>query len=249
MQGCEGHHNDKLLPRGECQLWDLKTHKRVAALKGSGRAVLCVAFTPDGKGLLTGGEGKVFLYDTATQRQVAELPGLSGPVLALAVSPDGKTLAASAGNQVKLYDLGERKAKAVLDGRREGVRITGLAFVDEGNLLAASGTDGQTTLWDVAAGKWRTPLPAQPTPIVSLAATRDGQTLALGCADRLVRIVDVRTGQLRAVLPGHTREVLGVAFSNDRGFLVSAGTAQSEWYVAGGEIKVWRSIGSGRGPG
>jgi WD40 repeat protein len=56
------HPDDPLWPV-TAELWEVASRKRVASLKGHSGAVLCLAFTPDGKTLASlGGEGTVRLW-------------------------------------------------------------------------------------------------------------------------------------------------------------------------------------------
>jgi WD40 repeat protein len=52
--------------------------------------VFCLAFSPDGKRILSGASnGKLLLWDTATGALIRSFEGLSGKVFAVAFSPNG----------------------------------------------------------------------------------------------------------------------------------------------------------------
>src|SRR5436190_12659145 len=74
-------------------------------LKGHGGAVQAVAFSPDGKRLATGGDGKtVSVWDVTTGQQLFVARGQSG-IQGLAFSPDGRQLAcAGADGTVRIFD-------------------------------------------------------------------------------------------------------------------------------------------------
>src|SRR5262249_21442093 len=74
-------------------------------------AVFGVAFTPDGRTLLTAGqEGLIRVWDVATRREVRHWRGHEGGVLALALSGDGRTLATGGRDSVvRLWDVASGK--------------------------------------------------------------------------------------------------------------------------------------------
>ncbi len=84
---------------GELVLWDFQTGKELAKLEGHKYQVRCVAFSPDGKVLASGGGsvyqsyGDVILWDVAKREQLTALNGHTSLVLSAAFSPDGKHLA------------------------------------------------------------------------------------------------------------------------------------------------------------
>ena len=57
---------------GTIRLWDVATHRQIAALTGPGGPVTSVAFSPDGTTLAAGNaDGTVRLWDVATHRQIS----------------------------------------------------------------------------------------------------------------------------------------------------------------------------------
>jgi WD40 repeat protein len=147
--------------KGELKLWDLAAGKEKAALEGFEGEVWCLAFSPDGALLATGGDkGVIRLWDVAKEKEVAALQGHKGGVVALAFSPDGKFLASGGDDpssnppagELKLWDVAARKERDALSGHREAVHA--LAFDRVGKKLASAGSEGGVKVWAVtAAGK------------------------------------------------------------------------------------------------
>jgi WD40 repeat protein len=81
--------------------------RKRSALKGHTSLVRALAFSPDGRTLLTGGgDGTVRLWDLATGQETACLNWGLGPVQAVAFAPDGMTAAASGDSaEVMIWDV------------------------------------------------------------------------------------------------------------------------------------------------
>jgi WD40 repeat protein len=82
------------------KIWDVSTRREAAVLGGHPQAVLCLAFSHDGKFLATGGGrnheyGEVKLWEVGTWKERAILGGFSLWVEALSFSRDSSTLRAS----------------------------------------------------------------------------------------------------------------------------------------------------------
>jgi WD40 repeat protein len=102
------------------RLWDTATGSELRPLGGHQDAVLCLAYAPGGKSLISGGrDGRVIRWDAATGKELGSYlaqhpPGLPldarQAVRAVAVSPHGRTIAAGSDrNTVYLWDLASGK--------------------------------------------------------------------------------------------------------------------------------------------
>jgi len=97
------------------ELWDTGSGKRLATFHGHKGNVTHVAFLPDGKSLLSGGDdydGTIRLWDVASGRNTAtasvDTPDDKMNLLGCTLSPDGKTLATALSEKIKLWDVRAR---------------------------------------------------------------------------------------------------------------------------------------------
>src|SRR5262245_56187959 len=75
---------------------------RLHTLRGSGREIINLAFSPDGQSRAAGDqEGTVSLWEVNTRKLQHGLHNSADPVWCVAFSPDGKTLATAQGSWVR----------------------------------------------------------------------------------------------------------------------------------------------------
>ena len=208
----------------------------IASLTGHTDRVHAVAFSRDGRTLLSGSyDGTARLWDVATHRQIgAPLNGHDGEVYSVAFSPQGNVVATGADDgMVRLWDVAtHRQIGAPLNGH-DG-EINAVAFSPDGTILASGGDDdGVVRLWDVASHRQiGVPLLGHSDVVYSVAFSPDGTILASGGADGTVRLWFVASHrQIGVPLLGQGGVVYSVAFSPDGKILASG--------AADGIIRLW----------
>jgi WD40 repeat protein len=98
-----------LFTRGEVRVWDAETGQESLLLLGHKGTVRSVAFSPDGKRIVSGGEDRtVRLWDAQTGVETLTLEGHLAAVTSVAFSPDGQRIASACCRQLKVWDGGTR---------------------------------------------------------------------------------------------------------------------------------------------
>ena len=181
-----------------------------------------VAFSPDGRRIVTGGPdntGKV--WDAVTGQELFTLKGHPGPVMGLAFSPDGKRIVIGSGDGyspggAKVWDAETGQEVFTLKGR---VRIWSVAFSADGKRIVTGDGDvykpGKVKVWDAATGQEVMEINGHSNEVWSVAFSADGKRIVTGCLDKAVRVFDAETGKIVHTLSGHTMGVWSVAFSPD----------------------------------
>ncbi|WP_414573111.1 TIR domain-containing protein [Nostoc sp. CCY 9925] len=244
------HKNNNILVSGSkngiIRLWNItsKTSKRLKS--DDTYTIRCIAFSPDGKTLASGGEdGKIRVWyddnnwevfnNLNTQPEVISHPDIK-QVRALVFSPDGKTIAIGCINNEKDSRYSEHKIRfwsiatknwtgLPLNAHKHLIRSLTYHPKSEKNLLL-SGGDGRTIrFWDTQTRECKYVIKGYANRIWSIATSYDCNTIACCGEDNQIRILNKTNSSYKSIqiLSKHTDWVWSVAFSQDNKFLASAG--------------------------
>lgn len=184
----------------------------VATLKGHTEIVYAVAFSPDGKYVVTGSFDKTLkLWETATGKEIKSFGGPAGHqnlVLSVAFSPNGRVLASGAADHTaKLWDARDVTPAAPIKTLPHANLVDAVAFNPTGTLLATGGHDGKVSIWDVDKGQPVRHITAHTAPMLAqiycVTWSPDGKYLVSGSLDRSLKLWDAATGSLVREFKGY----------------------------------------------
>jgi WD40 repeat protein len=227
-------------------VWDLESGKERHTLKGPSSSILGVAFSPDGKYVLSGsgggtkGFGELWVWDAATGKPVRSVLADRDQVFSFSVSPDSRRVATMGYDRiVRVWDIETGKELLAFAGHKKETPgdSMAVAFSPDGRLIASgiSGREGMLRLWDARTGKEVHAIKAHGLGVRALAFSPKGDLLATGghgsntlVRDDTVKLWDVKTGKMVSSNTRYpTESVHTLAFSAD-----------GEWLAVGAYTKV-----------
>ena len=120
-----------------------------------------VAFSPDGKTLLTGGSGEAArFWNAATGKRIGSTPAHVGSTYAAAFSPDGKVVVTGGDDKLaRIWDAASGESIAAPLVHTD--LVLAVAFSPDGKSIFTGSADKSARLWNSATGQpighpWRT---------------------------------------------------------------------------------------------
>lgn len=197
-------------------------------LKAHTDTVQQVAFSPDGKTIVSVSSDKNLKLWSVDGKLIRTLTGHTAEVLNVAFSPDGKAIASSSIDQtVKLWST-EGTLLKTLTGHSD--RVTGVAFSPQGNLIASASWDKTIKLWKIDGTLVKT-LADHRDAAIKVAFNPQGNLIASTSLDRTIKLWKT-DGTLVKTLEGSKDVISGLAWSPDGTMFASC-----SW---DGPIKIWK---------
>ncbi|KAM3506645.1 hypothetical protein MY10362_002234 [Beauveria mimosiformis] len=94
-------------------------------------------------------------------------------------------------------------------------QVNHVTFSPDGSLIASSGWDNHTKLWNARDGKFINTLRGHVAPVYQCAFSADSRLLVTASKDTTLKVWSMATHKLAADLPGHQDEVYAVDWSPD----------------------------------
>ncbi|MEW6672968.1 MAG: PDZ domain-containing protein, partial [Thermodesulfobacteriota bacterium] len=184
-------------PTTDAKPVDADISARIFAPTGQ-HEILSVAFSPDGRQVVSGGNVKnsLKLWDIATGRDLKTFAGDSDAVYAVAFSPDGRyVLSGSANHTMKLWDVAALKEIRAFTASIKDDLIDAVAFSPDGRYALSGASDRMLRLWDIASGGEVRAFGGHAGWVSAVVFSPDGRYALSGSWDATLKLWDVAGGK------------------------------------------------------
>jgi len=215
------------------RVWDAQTGSELMTLGDRKSDVERIAFSPDGKRIISGDRaGDVKIWDATTGEMLTAIHAHPDSIGCVAINSDGSRIASAGSTDklIKVWDAHTGVQVASLSGDREQPGGS-LAFSPDGKHIV-SGWGNHIRMWETGTGSGLRTLHGHEGGITALAFSLDGKRIISGSADGTAKLWDVSADREATKLMVHQGPLdsISVAFSPDAKRMVSN---------VDGMVKVW----------
>jgi WD40 repeat protein len=232
-------------------LYDLQSETPARVVTSHPSAITSVAFTRDGKSLISGS------HDRTTRRVAIDggtvewtVPGYWEQVNSVAILRDGSLIATGTSDlrfagrllkadsrqlgpgAVRLWDARSGRLLRRLGDPSE--QVMAVALSPDGQYVASGGASadgsGSVRLWNAESGTPVWSKQDHSSDVIAVAFTSDGSTFATADTDGLIKLRDPKTGAVVQTLDGHKDGATSIDFSTD-GRLLACGAGDGVTHV------------------
>ena len=214
---------------------DVATGEEIHIIASHFAGVTSVAYSPDGKQVLSGSAGdRLLAWDALSGRFLRRIS--TDIATGIALTADGKQ-ALTAGTDRKLHIWNTETGKEVRTIAGHGDEVLAVALSPDGKKAASAGADYSVRLWDVASGKELRLLEVHSGLVSCIDFSPDGRRIVTGNEDSKIRVWNLNDSSEPRIFNGHKREVTSVAFTADGKHILSGSKDRTLrlWDVGTGE--------------
>jgi WD40 repeat protein len=183
------------------ELLDLTKPERylAATLEGHIEPIQSLIWTPDGKGIITGGSQRIFVWDVAEKKATKRFTeSLLGDITCLAVSKDGETLFvadSATGGAGFIHQFHLPTAKHTATWKAHDDTIYSLEISLDGQQILSCGADSIVKLWDAKTRQSIATFEGHTNHVLAATFNHDGTQIASAGADREIKLWDIKSGE------------------------------------------------------
>ncbi|MFN0199802.1 MAG: c-type cytochrome domain-containing protein [Planctomycetaceae bacterium] len=190
--------------------------------------VLALAFSPDGKFLITGGgdpsrSGQLLLWDVATRTMVREFENAhSDTIFSVDFSHDGKQILSGAADKfVKIFDVETGAFIKAFEGHTH--HVLGVSWRADGALIASAGADNAIKIWTVETGEQARTIATHSKQVTAIHFIGVGDNIVTSGGDTVVRMHTASNGGNYRNLSGNPDYVYATSASRNETLVIAGG--------------------------
>lgn len=200
-----------------------------------------MAFSPDGKYLVSGSFQEANIWDVKTGTLRQKLEGFDHNVVALAFSGDGKMLATAGGaptadGEVKIFEVGTWKQIAELNNGHSDT-VYGVCFSPDSKHIVTGSADKFVKVFEVPSMKFVKSFEGHANHVLDVGWTADGKYLASAGADNAVKIWDYKKGEQRRSINAAGKQLTRLKFFGKNDYFVTC--------AGDGTVRIMRASNGG----
>ncbi len=209
--------------------------KPVKILTKHNAGVTALAFSPDGKTLVTGSEDKtILIWNTSTWESSKPLTGHTNAINSISFLPSGSRFYSGGDYTIRSWNL---KGEELDSHRGPSTFVWSVAVKPDSSQWIAGSFEKNIKLFDYKTGKTSN-LPAHSKSVLAVAYSPDGKLMASGSLDETILIWNTDNYKVIDTLKGHGGNIFCVTFSNNGKYLASASKDNTVrlWEVSSGKL-------------
>jgi WD40 repeat protein len=224
------------------RLYDFDTGELAALLMGHARPVTSLAFSGDGKKLISAAGPDAMVWDIGvastqgaeTKASLSQLKGHRDAIQAVGFMPDGKrAVTASHDHTLRLWRVADGSLEKELKGHETKVQT--LAVSPRDGSIVSSDLNGEIRLWDGNSGAFVKVFARLGGPAGALKFSPSGRLLLFACGDsackQTQRVFDVASGKEVSSYSKHDNIVSAAAFAPGEEIVATGGGNNHEIHI------------------